>query len=266
MAIVITINVQKGGVGKSTTAHELASILTQKGYRVLVTDLDPQQNLSRFSGAPLTGFYTVYEALKGECTFKDAIHFKDDEDNKVCNYDVCTAHKKLEDAEKEFSEFYDVYKLTDVMKPIHDDYDFIIIDTPPKLGILPNMALTAADYVVVPVEATAAGIQGIGQLFERIDRITHPVRGSNKELKVAGMLLTKYSDRTVLERSIRKQLASMAEKTGTRIFDTTIRETVRIKEAQAKKQSVLQHAPDCTACIDYMNFTEELLKEVANHG
>lgn len=266
MATVITINVQKGGVGKSTTAHELASNLTNIGYRVLVVDLDPQQNLSKFSGAPLIEYYTIYEVLKGACEFEDAIHSKGAEDNKVINYDVCTAHKKLEDAEKEFGEFYDVYKLKDALKRAQDLYDFIILDTQPKLGVLPNMALTAADYVVIPVEASPAGVQGIGQLFERIDKITHPERGTNKQLKVAGMLLTMYSDRTNLEKNIRAQLEHLAERMNTKIFKNTIRYSVKVREAQAKKQSVLQHAPECNPCIDYTNFTLELLKEIENNG
>lgn len=266
MAKVITINVQKGGVGKTTTAHELGSNLTKMGYKVLVIDLDPQQNLSKFSGAPLTEYYTIYEVLKGECDFSDAIHFREVPDNKVNNYDVCTAHKNLEHAEKEFGEWSDVYLLTDKLKDVKDKYDFIIIDTQPKLGILPNMALTAADYVIIPVEASAAGIQGMGQLFERIDKITHPERGSNKNLKVAGMLLTMYADRTNLEKSIRKQLEVTASRMQTKIFRTTIRESVVIQEAQALKDSVLNHAPKSNPCVDYTNFTKELLKEIENNG
>ncbi len=266
MAKVITINVQKGGVGKTTTAHELASNLTKMGYNVLVIDLDPQQNLSKFSGAPLTEYYTIYEVLKGECDFSDAIHFREVKDNKVNNYDVCTAHKNLEHAEKEFGEWSDVYLLTDKLKDVKDKYDFIVIDTQPKLGILPNMALTAADYVLIPVEASAAGIQGMGQLFERIDKITHPERGSNKNLKVAGMLLTMYSDRTILEKSIRRQLEGTASRMQTKIFKTTIREGVAIQEAQAKKDSVLNHAPKSNPCVDYTNFTNELLKEIEENG
>lgn len=265
-AIVITINVQKGGVGKSTTAHELASNLTKMGYDVLVLDLDAQQNLSRFSGAPLTEYFTIYEILKGQCDFQDAIHNRTSEDNDVINYDVCTAHKNLEHAEKEFAEWSDVYLLTDALKPIKKFYDFIIIDTQPKLGILPNMALTAADFLIIPVEASAAGIQGMGQLFERIDKITNPERGSNKHLKVAGMLLTRFSDRTNLEKSIASQLEIIASRMGTKIFQTRIREGVAIREAQAKKESVLQHAPKSKPCIDYTNFTNELLKEIQNYG
>lgn len=266
VAKVITINVQKGGVGKTTTAHELSSNLTKMGYKVLAIDLDPQQNLSKFSGAPLIDYYTIYEVLKGECDFSDAIHFKEDENNRVNNYDVCTAHKNLEHAEKEFGEWSDVYLLTDKLKDIKEEYDFIIIVTQPKLGILPNMALTAADYVVIPVEASAAGIQGMGQLFERIDKITHPERGSNKQLKVAGMLLTMYSDRTNLEKNIRAQLEKIAGRIHTKIFATTIREGVAIKEAQAFKTSVLYHAPKSKPCVDYTEFTRELLKEIKDNG
>ena len=259
LAKVITINVQKGGVGKTTTAHELASNLTMMGKKVLVIDLDPQQNLSKFSGAPLTGYFTIYEILKGECDFVDAIH-------EMKNYHVVTAHKKMLEADKEFTDWSDVYKLTDALKPVKEVYDYIVIDTPPALGILPNMALTAADYVVIPVEASAAGIQGLGQLIERIDLITHPERGTNKKLQVAGMLLTMYADRTNLEKSIKRQLQVTADRTKTKIFDTTIREGVVIQEAQALKTSVLTHAPKSKPCIDYTNFTKELLKGIENNG
>ncbi len=268
-AKVITINVQKGGVGKTTTAHELASNLTKKGYKVLVIDLDPQQNISRFSGAPLTEYLTIYDVLKKNCAFQQAIHAVGDvfdNGSTIRNYDICTADKKLEDAEKDFCNFFDVYVLEDALKPIKGQYDFIIMDTPPNLGILPSMALTAADYVIIPVEASSAGIQGIGQLFERIHIITDPNRGSNKKLKVLGMLLTMYSHRTNLEKSIRMQLDETAKKMNTKTFETTIRVSVKIKEAQAFKLSVLQHAPDCNPCIDYTNFTNELLKEIENNG
>lgn len=265
LAKVLTINVQKGGVGKSTTVHELASNLHNKGYKVLAIDLDPQQNLSRFSGAPLTGWFTIYDILKGTGDWDDAIHNIDPEMG-IVNYDVCTCHEKLFDADKEFSDWEDVYRLTDAIKEIRDEYDFIVIDTPPKMGVLPDMALTAADYVIIPVEASAAGIQGIGQAVAKIEKITHPERGINKNLKVAGMLLTKYTGRTKLEKSIKAQLESVAERSNTKIFETTIRESVSVKEAQAFKTSLLQHAPKSKPCEDYMNFTEELLKEIENNG
>lgn len=267
MAKVLTINVQKGGVGKSTTVHELASNLHNMGYKVLAIDLDPQQNLSRFSGAPLTGWFTIYDILKKEGDWEDAIHYCGSEEG-VVNYDVCTSHEKLFDADKEFSKWEDVHLLRKALKEkdFKDNYDFIIIDTPPKLGILPDMALTAADYVIIPVEASAAGIQGIGQAVARIEIITEPEIGTNKNLKVIGMLLTKYTGRTNLEKSIKEQLERVAERSKTKIFETTIRESVSVKEAQALKTSLLQHAPKSKPCEDYMNFTKELLKEIENNG
>lgn len=167
MAKIITVNIQKGGVGKTTTTHELAANLTNLGYKVLCVDLDQQSNLSRISGAELSGYYTVYDTLKNECEIEDCIQ-------PMSNYDIAIAHKKLKDADKEFTALGDVYKLTDKLEPAKGKYDFIIIDTPPSVGILPSMALTAADYVLIPVEASSSGIQGLTQLFDMIDVIRHP--------------------------------------------------------------------------------------------
>ncbi len=258
LAKIITINVQKGGVGKTTVTHEFASNLKRKGYKVLAIDLDQQLNLSKCSGAPLTEYYSIYEVLKGDCDFVDAIH-------EGRNYDICTAHKKLESVTKDFS-IWDVYKLADKLKPCNDVYDFIIIDTPPGFSILSDMALTASDYVIVPLEAAAFSMQGLGQLFERIEQITNPERGSNKNLKIAGLVLTKYSDRTKLEKNVREQLESFAKRMNTKVLNTAIRKGVAVEEAQAFKMSVLEHAPNSKPCLDFINFTNEVLKEIENNG
>lgn len=264
MAKVITINIQKGGVGKTTTAHELASNLTEMGYKVLGIDLDQQQNLSAITGAKLVGYYNIYDLLKGDCKFADCIQ-------KGNPYDIAVAGKKLNEAEKEFSNWDDVYRLDIAIKEnkIRDDYDFIIIDTPPSLGILPSMALTAADYVLIPVEASASGAQGLGQLYERIEKVRHPERGTNKNLRIAGMVLTMFNDRTNFNRHMKMQLERIAEDVGTKIFKTFIRSAIAVKESQGWRQSLVVYDPTSKPADDYKQLTKELLKEVkemSKHG
>lgn len=257
MAVVITINIQKGGVGKTTTAHELASNLSELGNRVLAIDLDQQQNLSSIAGAQLVGFYNNYDLLKGDCTFEDCIQ-------ECKHYDIAVAGKKLAEAEKEFSNWDDVYLLDMAMKKynIREMYDYIIIDTPPNLGILPNMALTCADYVLIPVEASASGAQGLGQLYERIEKVRHPERGTNKNLKIAGMLLTMFNSRTKFTKHIKTQLERIAIDMDTKIFNTFIRSAIAVKESQGWKQSLTAYDPDSKPAKDYKTLTEELLNEI----
>lgn len=264
MAKIITINIQKGGVGKTTTAHELASNLTEMGYKVLAIDLDQQQNLSAIAGATLVGYYNVYDLLKGDCNFADCI-----QEGK--QYDIAIAGKKLNEAEKEFSNWDDVYRLDIALKEneVGKFYDFIIIDTPPNLGIMPSMALTAADFVLIPVEASASGAQGLGQLYERIEKVRHPERGTNKDLKIAGMLLTMFNDRTKFTKHIRTQLQKIAQEMDTKIFDTFIHTAIVVKESQGWKQSLTLYDPKSKPAKDYNTLTQELLntiKEMTSHG
>ena len=257
MAKIITINIQKGGVGKTTTAHELASNLKQMRYKVLAIDLDQQQNLSAIGGAKLVGYYNIYDLLKGDCIFEDCIQ-------KGTHYDIAVAGKKLTEAEKEFTNWDDVYRLDIAIKEnkLRDDYDFIIIDTPPSLGILPSMALTAADYVLIPVEASASGAQGLGQLYERIEKVRHPERGTNKNLKIAGMLLTMFNDRTKFTQHVRSQLERLAEEVETKIFGTHIRSAIAVKESQGWKQSLTLYDPKSKPAQDYKTLTVELIDTI----
>ena len=265
MAVIITVNIQKGGVGKTTTAHELASNLSEMDYRVLAIDLDQQQNLSAIAGAKLVGYYNIYDLLKGECVFQDCVQ-------KGRHYDIAVAGKKLAEAEKEFSNWDDVYKLDIALKEhkIREEYDFIIIDTPPNLGILPSMALSASDYVLIPVEASSSGAQGLGQLYERIEKVRHPQRGTNKNLKIAGMLLTMFNDRTKFTQHIRSQLEGVAKNMQTKIFKTFIRPAVAVKESQGWRQSLVFYDPKSKPAQDYKTLTIELLndieKEMKLHG
>lgn len=256
MGVIITINVQKGGTGKTTTTHELSANLSKRGYKVLAIDLDPQMNLSCNSGAQIhEGYCTILDAIRGDESVTSSIQVTE-------NYDISIAEKKMQGADKEFTEFEDVYRLVDALKQVKGEYDYIIVDTPPSLGILSMMALTAADYLLIPCEASVSGMQGLGQLFEKIEIVTHPNRGCNKKLNVVGILLTRFKANTNFDQSVKEQLKDFARQKHTIVFETYIREGIAVKEAQAWKQSLIQYKPRSNPALDYHNFTTELLKEL----
>jgi chromosome partitioning protein len=159
MGKTISINIQKGGCGKSTTVQALAGSLTKKGFKCLVIDLDPQGNLT-FSSEVQEVKYTVYELLKGECSFNEVVQM-----NKY--YDIVPANISLSKAEQEFNEIV----LRDILEPIKERYDYILIDTPPNLGVLSICSLVAADYLISPIEPSFYAFQGLEMLYETINRI-----------------------------------------------------------------------------------------------
>lgn len=253
MGKIITINIQKGGCGKTTTVHELASNFSALGKTCLAIDLDQQGNLSRCSGAELTGYCTVYELLRSECSAEDAIQ-------NMKNYDIIPSNKKLKYADREFTEMGNYYYLKRALAPVKNVYDYIFIDTPPSLGILPSMALTTADYVIVPIEASASSVQGLGQLHETIEQVKE--YGYNTEIEILGLLLTRFSERTIFNRVIKDQLEEIAKNMKTIIFKTYIREGVTVKESQGMKRSLVEYSPNSNPSMDYKAFTNEIINIV----
>ena len=269
MGKVISINIQKGGVGKTTTAHELASNLTALGYKVLAIDLDQQRNLSKTSGAAINaGYFTMYDVLERKCQFEDAIQEIGEEGEEgieinVLNYDIAPAHPEFKSADNHYSGWQDVLRLKELINEqnLRDVYDYIIIDTPTSLGILPQMALAAADYLVIPCSASSFTTQGLGALYKEIE---DQRRVGFSNVKIAGILLTKYGDRKVYEKAQKETLEEHAEYMGTRVFNTYIRAAVSVEEAQHLNLSLIQHDPKAKPADDYRNFTLELLEIMKN--
>ena len=250
MAKVSSISNQKGGVGKTTTTGALAAGLKIKGYKVLCVDLDPQSNLSFSSGAETDDCPTIYEVLKGEAKTSFTIQ-------KMPSFDIISSNILLSGIELEFTQTGREYLLREVLSSVKDKYDFIFIDTPPALSILTVNAFTASDYIIIPMLADIFSLQGIAQLSETIDRVR---RYCNPNLKIEGILLTKFNKRTILSREIKGTAELIAEQLGTSIFNTTIRSSVAIMEAQTNQQEMFSYAPKNPAIQDYKDFVNELIE------
>ena len=247
MATIISIALQKGGTGKSTTAQALASTLGSQDKKVLLVDLDPQCNVTYSSGVDAPE-HTVTDVLGEDCSTDEAL-------NHCRYYDLLAADTYLTNVE--ITENVEPVLLKNALEPVKDNYDFIVIDTPPALGNLSYNALVASDYVVIPTEPRPYALQGLGKLHE----IIGSVHGSlNPGLKVAGILLIKYSSRTVLNRDIRSMITDYAGQMGTVVFDASIREGIAVPEAQTVRQPLIDYAKNSKPNTDYEAFVSELLQ------
>jgi len=245
---VIAIATQKGGTGKTTTAHALGAGLIWRANRVLFIDLDPQGNLSYILRADMDGA-TSYEVLTGQATAKEAIQHKP-------GGDIIPASPALSGANLEVNKTGKEYRLREALEPIRNDYDYIVIDTPPALSILTVSALTASDSVIIPAQADIFSLQGISQLYDTIQAIQ---QHSNPNLSIKGILLIRHNTRAILSRDLTRVMSNMAQQMGTRVYDSVIREGIAIKEAQASQQDIYSYAPRANPTRDYIAFIDELL-------
>lgn len=247
MAKIIAITNQKGGVGKSTTAEAVSAGLTRDGKKVLAIDLDPQGNLTHTSRAKTDGA-TALGVLTGDVKVEDAIQ-------ETVLGDIIAANRGLAGADAFITDTGKEYRLTEAIAAVRDNYDYIIIDTPPSLGILTVNALSAADMVIIPAQCDIYSLTGIQQLFDTINPVK---KYCNPDLKIEGILLTRYSARQTLSKEVTEISAQLARKIGSKLFKSTIRESVVVKEAQIRQQSLFDYAPKSKVTEDYMNFIEEL--------
>ena len=248
MTTTISIALQKGGSAKTTIAQTLSSILGSLNKKVLLVDMDSQENSTIISGVEDPD-KTIIDVLSEECSIQEAIV--------KCNgFDLLPAHENL--ANLESMEDVESTLLKDTLAAVKKNYDYIIIDTPPALGNLLKNSLMASDYVIIPTETRKLSLKGIDDLMPTIKA----VQAENKRLKVLGILLVKYDDRAVLNRQIKDLLIDKAKAYKTVVFDTVIRNSIAVAEAQTMEQPLLEYAPKSNPCVDYINFTEEVLKRL----
>lgn len=246
---IIAVSNQKGGVGKTTTATTLAYGLKLRGKKVLLVDCDPQANSTDTWRAKNTdGYPTLSDLLFTNEPAEDCVQHTE-------IGDILAGDPILEDAEKHLTGFAGFFKLKKRLAPLLPLYDYIILDTPPNLGILLQNALIAAEGVIVPVTCGRYALQGMGRFIETVEDIRSQ---PNPDLKVIGMLLVRYAGRTVLAREVVSGLPELTKKLGTEVLDTKIRRTEDVEKAQAHRVPLQRFSPEATAAEDYNELIDEL--------
>ena len=256
MTRVIVVANQKGGVSKTTSVQNIAASLDYKGYKTLSVDFDPQGNLSFLMGADVNK-PTIYDVLRDKANIMETLqHTK--------SGDIIPANILLSGADLEFTQTGKDMLLKNALEIFKSSgYKFILLDTPPSLGILTINALTAADSVIIPMSADVLSLQGISQLYDTIEAVR---RRNNPGLKIEGLLFTQYVARTLLTKEFTKAIKGVAKRLDTKVFNTAIRISVAAREAQANQTDVITYAPRSSTADDYNAVTIEIIKGGSKRG
>ncbi|WP_251317800.1 ParA family protein [Flintibacter muris] len=250
MSAIITITNQKGGVGKTTTSSALMDGLHSRGARVLGVDLDPQGSLGFCLGLDIENCATIYDVLKGAQSIKDAVMESD------CG-DILPSNILLSAAELEFNRPGREFLLKNALAEVAEDYDYIIIDTPPALNVLTVNAYVAADGLVIPMAPEILSLLGVSQIRETIDTVR---RCYNSRLRVLGIVLNKFNQRFTLNREVLEMTEQIAQQLDTKVFQSRIRSGVAVAEAPAHGESVLSYAPESKVARDFRLLINEIAR------
>ena len=249
MSKVISISNHKGGVGKTTSVINIGAGLNKLGKKVLLIDLDPQANLSQSLGLQ-DQERTIYGALRGEYSLEPLEVLK--------GLDLIPSTLDLSGAEVELSgEAGREYILKELITPLRGSYDYILIDTPPSLGLLTINAFTASDEILIPLQAQYLALQGLSKLMEVIDKIKKRL---NKGLKIGGVFITQYDSRKVLNREV---VTTIEDHFKGGVFKTKIRDNIALAEAPAQGLDIFRYQPKSYGAEDYLSLCKEIIKSKA---
>jgi chromosome partitioning protein len=246
MGMIISLLNHKGGVGKTTSAINIGAGLVELGKKVLLIDLDPQANLTLSLGIPRQRV-SIYEALRGESELEPY--------TAKPGLDVVTSSLDLSGAEMELiNEAGREYILRELFAPLQEQYDFILIDCPPSLGLLTLNALTCSKYVIIPLQTEFLALQGLAKIKQVIDKVQFRL---NKSLEIGGVVATMYDSRRVLNRDVVETIHKYFEE---KVFKTYIRDNVALAEAPAQRKDIFAYSPKSSGAEDYLNLCREILQ------
>ena len=250
MGKVISVANQKGGVGKTTTTVNLSTLLAKKGKKVLLIDTDPQGNATSGLGVTKELELSVYDVLVGDTTFDETI-----EKTAIKNLNVCPSNISLAGAEVQLvSMMSREQRLKVKLDEIKDQYDYILIDCPPSLGLITLNAFTASDTVLIPVQCEYFALEGLGQLLNTVNLVKKHL---NKSLEIEGALLTMYDARTNLSNQVVKEVKKYFEG---KVYKTVIPRNVRLSEAPSYGMPISLYDPRSKGAKAYEKLAKEFLK------
>lgn len=250
MGKIISVANQKGGVGKTTTTVNLSTILAKKGKKVLLIDTDPQGNATSGLGVSKDVELSVYDILIGDTEFDETL-----QETAIKNLKVCPSNISLAGAEVQLvSMMSREQRLKTKLDKIKDQYDYILIDCPPSLGLVTLNAFTASDSVLIPVQCEYFALEGLGQLLNTVNLVKKHL---NKNLEIEGALLTMYDARTNLSNQVVKEVKKYFED---KVYKTVIPRNVRLSEAPSYGMPITVYDPRSKGAKSYEKFAKELLK------